>query len=98
MLSIWRTFKDVGALAWSVKVCGFEYSLLGYLLGDLLLWQLNAKSIDTAVFAISFTLENLIMNTFPIFSFQVLRDFPQLELLFVLSWAFLLVVRANAIG
>ena len=71
--------------------------MLGYLLGDLLLWQLNAKSIDTAIFAISFTLKNLMMNTFPIFSFQILGDFPQLELLFILGWAFLLVVRVDAI-
>jgi len=62
--------------------------LLGYLLGDLLLWHLNAKSINTTVFAIFFTLENLMMNAFPIFSFQVLGDVPQLELLFVLGWAF----------
>ena len=98
MSSIQRIFKDVGALAWSVNVCSSKYSLLGYLLGDFLLWQLNAKSIDTAVFAISFTLKNLIMNTFPIFSFQVLGDFPQLKLLFVLSWTFLLAVRAGTIG
>jgi hypothetical protein len=72
--------------------------LLGYLLGDLLLWQLNAKSIDTAIFVISFTLKNLIINAFPNFSLQILRDFPQLELLFILGWAFLLVVRADAIN
>ena len=87
LVSVGNT-QDVGALAWSVQVCGTEYSLLGYLLGDLLLWHLNAKSINTTVFAIFFTLENLMMNAFPIFSFQVLGDVPQLELLSVLGWAF----------